>query len=279
MFVHRGAAESTCNLEIPICTADVCLDCSVSCLNTTCPALKTSSPCYQEAARLTAAACDLNCAPPQGCNGVTCGNGSVAALDEKFDTNGDCSITSADASAVRDHIVINDTAERDLKFDVNGDGQVTAGDAGIIDSYITEFHCGTICIVTNCQEDLVPDNMIASDVNYDCQVNADDVRAIETHISAIPPPQSDLRYDTNRDGQVDDADVLHVTNYLTSFTCPGACDVVTNCTGVPVPQEMIQYNRNNDCVLNDLDKEGANPAEIAVIDEYLVQVMCMAPPV
>ena len=125
----------------------------------------------------------------------------------------------------------------------------------------------------------MPDNMIASDVNYDCQVNADDVRAIETHISAIPPPQSDLRYDTNRDGQVDNNDVSYVNNYLNSFTCPGACAVVTDCTGARVPPEMIQHNRNNDCTLNYLDKDGASPAESAVIDEYLVRVNCVKPPV
>jgi hypothetical protein len=207
---------------------------------------------------------------------VTCGNGVVAASDKKYDTNGDCSITSADASAVRDHIVIKDTAERDLKFDVNGDEQVTPDDAVIIDSYITEFHCETICIVTNCREDLVPDNMIASDVNFDCTVNADDARAIEAHILAISLPQRDLRYDTNRDGRVDNNDVSYVNNYLNSITCPGACDVVRNCSGLAVPPEMSQYDLNNDCVLDDLDKAGASLAEIAVIDEYLVQVMCMS---
>jgi hypothetical protein len=211
---------------------------------------------------------------------VTCGNGVVAAQDEKFDTNGDCSITSADAEAVLNHLVVEETAEVAPEFDVNGDEQVTPDDAVIINNYIANFNCETICMVTNCRGDLVPDNMIASDVNLDCKVNVDDVSAIEAHITTTTSlPQRDLRYDTNRDGQVDDADVLYVTNYLTSFTCPGACAVVTNCTGVPVPPEMIQYNRNNDCILNDLDKEGANPAEIAVIDEYLVQVMCMAPPV
>jgi hypothetical protein len=159
------------------------------------------------------------------------------------------------------------------------------------------------CVPKDCDGNPVAARYVSYDVNDDCQITVSDANAIINHISAnLELGARSAEYDANGDGRVTARDALNITNYIGRNQCEQSC-VPVNCFGKQVAENQVAYDTNQDCKITSADASAVrahidgNPdvknrdaqydangdgiideKDAAIIDGYLVQVLCMELP-
>jgi hypothetical protein len=159
------------------------------------------------------------------------------------------------------------------------------------------------CVPKDCDGNPVAARYVSYDVNDDCKISVADANAIINHIAANPElGERSAEYDANGDERVTALDALNVSNYIGRNQCEESC-VPVNCFGTQVAENQVAYDTNQDCKITSADASGvrahidANPdvknrdaqydangdgiideKDAAVIDGYLVEVLCMELP-
>ena len=308
--LHSVHGQNKCSSERQACTGKRhCLNCGRNCKSNFCETLKFRRSCFScENARSLSAqlSCPFVCAPPKPppCVPNDCNANPVAAQYVSYDVNDDCKITVADANAIINHIAANpELGARSAEYDANGDRRVTALDALNVINYVGRNQCEQSCVPKDCDGNPVAAPYVSYDVNDDCKITVADANAIINHIAANPELGArSAEYDANGDGRVTARDALNITNYIGRNQCEQSC-VPVNCFGKQVSENQVAYDTNQDCKITSADASAVrahidgNPdvknrdaqydangdgiideKDAAVIDGYLVQVLCMELP-